>query len=88
MTLEKQIKLAKANGTYDKLYGEIVNKKVRGSYNESEEIALLRKEIAMLKKEIAELKGISVQQTEFDVYNEYVEEQKENIKKVLGEYVR
>ena len=84
MKLNKIIKLAKRNNTYDRVYGDFVHKKIRGSYNESNELALLRKEVALLKAEVAALKGELIKQTEFDEYNTYVEQCKAEVKKELG----
>ena len=73
MTLEKQIKLAKANGTYERFYGELVEKKIREKYSVGEELAILRQR--------------DTKQDEFNIYNNYVEFCKKEVKQVLEKYV-
>ena len=66
--LEK--KIAEKNGTMPKVYGDLVNQKIRERYTISEEIALLRQ-----RDEKPE---------EFAVYNEFVEQCKAEAKAEIG----
>lgn len=43
MYTKDQLELAKMNGTYDRIYGDAVNEKVRAKYTLSDELAVLRK---------------------------------------------
>lgn len=67
---EQQKKLAELNGTTEKVYGDLVNKKIRRRYSISEELAMLRQ-----KDEKPE---------EFALYNDYVEGCKAEAKAELG----
>lgn len=63
-------KMAEKNGTLSKVYGDLVNKKIREQYTLSEEIALLRQ-----RDEKPE---------EFAKYNAYVERCKAEAKTEIG----
>lgn len=62
---------------------EQIQNKIREKYSMSEEIAILRKETKELKealKEALQVETLSENTTEFDTYNEYVEECKKAVK--------
>lgn len=62
---------------------EQIQNKIREKYSMSEEIAILRKETKELKeviKELLQIETLSENATEFDAYNEYVEECKKAVK--------
>lgn len=62
---------------------EQIQNKIREKYSMSEEIAILRKETKELKeviKELLQIEKMSENATEFDAYNEYVEECKKAVK--------
>ena len=71
---EREIKLARANGTLDKVYGQEVNKLVRQRYSESEELAIMRHKLASAK----------AHSEEWAEYNSFVEECKAQVKQDLG----
>lgn len=58
--MDNEIKLARANGVLDKLYGQKVNELVRKRYTESEELAILRHKL-------------NGDETEWEEYNAFVE---------------
>ena len=63
-------KIAEKNGTLSKVYGDVVNKKIRMQYTLSEELALLRQR--------------DEKPDEFAKYNEYVEKCKAEAKTEIG----
>lgn len=63
-------KIAEKNGTFSKVYGDVVNKKIRMQYTLSEELALLRQR--------------DEKPDEFAKYNEYVEKCKAEAKTEIG----
>lgn len=67
---ETQKRMAERNGTLSKVYGDLVNQKIRRQYTISEEIALLRQR--------------DEKQEEFAVYNAYVEKCKAEAKAEIG----
>ena len=64
---ETQKRLAEANGTTERVYGDLVNKYIRVEYSLSEELALLRQR--------------DEKHDEYKRYNDYVEICKEKAKK-------
>lgn len=71
---KKEIKLAKANGTLDKIYGQKVNQLIRARYSESEELAILRHKMSSSK----------AHSEEWSQFNSFVEECKAQAKEEMG----
>lgn len=69
----KELKLAQANGTLNKVYGQEVTKLIRNTYSSSDELAILRKKLN------------GTDNGEFDTYNSYVEECKAQVKSQFKE---
>lgn len=69
---QQEIKLAKANGKINKLYGQEVTKRIRSTYSSSDELAIIRKKLAGLDAN-----------NEFETYNEVVENIKAQVKQEL-----
>lgn len=67
---ERDIKLSKANGTLDKLYGQEVEKRIRKRYTLNDELAIQRQR--------------NTKKAEFNEYNAYCEECKAQVKELLG----
>lgn len=65
------IKLARMNGTLDRLYADEVNRRIRRHYSQADELAILRQRDS--KPE------------EFAAYNEYAEQCKAEAKAALEE---
>ena len=61
-----KIKLAKRNGTIDKLYKNAINQKIRAKYSLDDELAILRQR--------------DTKQEEFEEYNTFVEDAKAQAK--------
>ena len=64
-----EIKLAKKNGTIDRVYEDLVEKYIREKYTLSQELAILRQKETKLY--------------EYNVYYEYAEECKSRAKQLL-----
>ena len=71
---EREIKLARANGTLDKIYGQEVNKLIRRKYSESEELAIMRHKLASAK----------AHSKEWAEYNAYCEKCKADVREEMG----
>lgn len=69
MLTERQIRLAKKNGTIDRIYADTVNALIRRKYTISDELAILRK-----RDENPE---------EFSAYNLYAEQCKLEVKTLI-----
>ena len=67
---ESNVRLAVKNGTINRVYGDLVNRKIRRRYSLSEELSVMRK-----RDEKPE---------EFAEFNAYVEECKREAKSYLG----
>lgn len=82
---DARISLVKESKSRD----EQIQNEIRKKYSLSEEIAILRKAVSELKTVLTELLQMealdSENSTEFDVYNEYVEECKSKIKAEMVE---
>lgn len=73
---KREIKLARANGTLDKVYGQEVNKRIRQHYSESEELAIQRHKLNHPK----------AQSDEWDEYNSYCEQCKTEVHDEMGAF--
>ena len=70
MKIDRIVKLTKRNNSFDRFYGELVEKKIRKKYSVGEELAILRQR--------------DTKPDEFAAYNEYVEQCKTETKEELG----
>lgn len=69
MYTKDQLELAKMNGTYFRIYGDMVNELVREKYNISEELALIRQK--------------DEKPDEYNEYYLYVEKCKTRVKEMI-----